>query len=144
MIFAIFATFTSFATFCWLFRFFATFFACNFRYFFPKRLSLKKSLMICAIFATFSGAGGWRSTPKRPGLPGRKGNTEKGKGRGQASVQVRSPLRRTWKRVLVRGAKVHACGPLISQNHENLQILSEFCWILTKFFRDFPKMQNFS
>ena len=29
------------------------------------------------IFFFFSGAGGWRSAPKRPRLPGRKGDTEK-------------------------------------------------------------------
>ena len=40
----------------------------------------KKSQILPEVF--FSGAGGWRSAPKRPRLPGRNGNTGKGKGRG--------------------------------------------------------------
>ena len=59
----------------------------------------------------FFGAGGQkRGAPKRPRMPGRKGNTEKGKERGQASEMLRSPLLVTWKCVQARSAKVHACG----------------------------------
>ena len=47
-------------------------------------------------FPFFFGAGGWRSAPKRPRMPGRKGNTEK-EG-GQAAAKKRSPLLRMWKR----------------------------------------------
>ena len=61
-------------------------------------------------FFLFSGAGGWRGAPKRPRMPGRKGNTEKGKERGQAAEMFRSPLLMTWKCVRARSAKVHACG----------------------------------
>ena len=39
-----------------------------------------------------------------------KETPKKGKGRGQASEKIRSPLRLTWKRIQARGAKVHACG----------------------------------
>ena len=45
-----------------------------------------------------------------------KRNTEKGKGRGQASEKVRSPLHLTWKRVQARGTEVHACGARILLN----------------------------
>ena len=42
--------------------------------------------------------------------PAEKETPKKGKGRGQASEKIRSPLHLTWKRVQARGAKVHACG----------------------------------
>ena len=57
-------------------------------------------------------------------MPGRKGNTEKGKGRGQASEKSRGPFHLAWKRVQVRGAKVHACGAQIKQEFQ--EIAEEF------------------
>ena len=42
--------------------------------------------------------------------PAEKETPKKGKGRGQASERIRSPLHQIWKRVQARGAKVHACG----------------------------------
>jgi len=58
-------------------------------------------------------------------LPGRKGNTEKGKGRGQTSEKIRSPLH-------------------LAQNVSNFgRLFTDFLLILTKFFREFPKMQQF-
>ena len=47
--------------------------------------------------------------------PAEKETPKKGKGRGQASEKIRSPLHLTWKRVQARGAKVHACGAQINQ-----------------------------
>ena len=44
----------------------------------------------------------------------------KGKGRGQAAKKIRSPLHLAWKRVLVRGAKVHACGAQIKQEFQEI------------------------
>ena len=79
----------------------------------PQRSLISKfSLKIAEFFAVFfffffSGAGGWRSAPKRPRMPGRKGNTEK-EG-GQAAAKKRSPLHRMWKHERARSAKVHAC-----------------------------------
>ena len=42
--------------------------------------------------------------------PAEKETPKKGKGRGQASEKIRSPLHLTWKRVQARGAKVLTCG----------------------------------
>ena len=48
--------------------------------------------------------------------PAEKETPKKGKGRGQASEKIRSPLHLTWKRVQARGAKVHACGAQITES----------------------------
>ena len=85
--------------------------------------------LFSSIFVNFLGgdASGWRSAPKRPRLPGRKGNNEKGKGRGQASEKIRSPLYLTWKRVQARGAKVHACGAQIKKEFQEISGKSREC-----------------
>ena len=44
----------------------------------------------------------------------------KGEGRGQAAEKIRSPLHLAWKRVLVRGAKVHACGAQMKQEFQEI------------------------
>ena len=53
-------------------------------------------------------------------MPGREGNTEKGKGRGQAAERKRSPLHLIWKRGRARSAKVHACGAEIDLEFQEI------------------------
>ena len=76
--------------------------------------------MFCCFFKKIRAQAVEEALRKDRDCPAEKETPKKGKGRGQASEKIRSPLHLTWKRVQARGAKAHACGALIKQEFREI------------------------